>query len=93
MWTRLRCTTQEPLIIGTFRGGMTDIIRMWTPIAGGRKPKGGVAMENLGRMNLIAELAAAGKLRPVIDRSYPLGRIAESSPTLRRDVCSTSWPN
>lgn len=59
--------------------GVTDIIRMlWTSIAGGKKLKGGVAMENPGRMNLIAELAAAGKLRPVIDRSYPLERIAEA---------------
>jgi NADPH:quinone reductase-like Zn-dependent oxidoreductase len=29
-------------------------------------------------MNLIAELAAAGKLRPVIDRRYPLEWIAEA---------------
>jgi NADPH:quinone reductase-like Zn-dependent oxidoreductase len=59
--------------------GVTDIIRiLWTSIAGGKKLRGGVAKENPGRMNLIAELAAAGKLRPVIDRSYPLERIAEA---------------
>jgi NADPH:quinone reductase-like Zn-dependent oxidoreductase len=59
--------------------GVTDIVRiLWTSIAGGKKLKGGVAMENPGRMNLIAELAAAGKLRPVIDRRYPLERIAEA---------------
>jgi NADPH:quinone reductase-like Zn-dependent oxidoreductase len=59
--------------------GVTDIIRiLWTSIAGGKKMKGGVAMENPERMKSIAELAAAGKLRPVVDRSYPLERIAEA---------------
>ena len=59
--------------------GLTDMVRiLWTSIAGGKKLKGGVAMENLERMNFIAELAAAGKLKPVIDRSYPLEQIAEA---------------
>jgi NADPH:quinone reductase-like Zn-dependent oxidoreductase len=53
--------------------GLTDIVRILTSsIAGGKKLKGGVALEKLDRMNFIIELAAAGKLKPVIDRSYPL---------------------
>src|SRR3954470_363224 len=52
---------------------LTDIVRvLWTSIAGRKKIKGGVAINNLQRMSVIAELATAGKLRPVIDRSYPL---------------------
>jgi NADPH:quinone reductase-like Zn-dependent oxidoreductase len=52
---------------------LTDIARiLWTSMASGKKIKGGVAINNLRRMSFIAELAAAGKLRPVIDRSYPL---------------------
>ena len=59
--------------------GLTDLVRMaWTPIAGGRQLKGGVAREDPERMKFIAELAAAGKLKPVIDRSYPLQEIAEA---------------
>jgi NADPH:quinone reductase-like Zn-dependent oxidoreductase len=59
--------------------GVTDIVRiLWTSITGGKKLKGGVAMENAERMNFIAELAAAGKLKPVIDRSYPLEQIPEA---------------
>jgi NADPH:quinone reductase-like Zn-dependent oxidoreductase len=59
--------------------GLTDIVRiLWASIAGGTKLKGGVAMENPERMSFIAELAAAGKLKPVIDRCYPLERIAEA---------------
>jgi NADPH:quinone reductase-like Zn-dependent oxidoreductase len=59
--------------------GLTDMVRiLWTSIAGGKKLKGGVAMENVQRMNFIVELAAAGKLKPVIDRSYALEHIAEA---------------
>ncbi len=59
--------------------GLTDIVRIiWTSIAGGKKLKGGVALENPERMTFIAELAAAGKLKPVIDRCYPLEQIADA---------------
>ena len=59
--------------------GVTDIVRiLWTSITGGKTLKGGVAMENLERLNLIAQLAAAGTLKPVIDRRYPLEQIAEA---------------
>jgi NADPH:quinone reductase-like Zn-dependent oxidoreductase len=59
--------------------GLTDIVRiLWTSIAARKKLKGGVAMENLERLNFITDLAAAGKLKPVIDRSYPLEQIPEA---------------
>lgn len=59
--------------------GLTDLVRiLWTSIIGGKKLKGGVAMENLHRMNFIVGLAAAGKLKSVIDRKYPLEQIAEA---------------
>jgi len=59
--------------------GLTDIVRiLWTSITGRKKLKGGVAMENLERLTFVVELAAAGKLKPVIDRSYPLEQVAEA---------------
>lgn len=59
--------------------GLTDMLRaLWTSITGGKKMRGGVAINSLERMTFIAELAAAGKLKPVIDRSYPLEQIAEA---------------
>ena len=59
--------------------GLTDMVRiLWTSVTGGKKIKGGVAINNQERMNFIAELAGAGKLKPVIDRSYPLAQIAKA---------------
>ena len=59
--------------------GLTDLVRiLWTSITGRKKLKGGVAMENLERMNFIMQLAADGKLKAVIDRSYPLEQVAEA---------------
>lgn len=59
--------------------GVTDIARiLWTAILAAKKLKGGVAMESTERLNFIAELAAAEKLMPVIDRVYPLEQIAEA---------------
>ena len=48
---------------------------LWPSIAGRKKLKGGVAMEHPERMNFIAELVAARKLKAVIDSRYPLERI------------------
>ena len=50
----------------------------WTAMTGGKRLKGGVAIENQERMDLIKELADSGALRPVIDKCYPLERIAEA---------------
>jgi NADPH:quinone reductase-like Zn-dependent oxidoreductase len=59
--------------------GLPDVARsLWTSIIGGKKMRGGVAINNPERMAFIAELAAAGKLKPVIDRSYPLEQISEA---------------
>ena len=58
---------------------LSDIVRVaWTSITGRKKIKGGVAFGNMANMGLITALAEAGTLRPVIDRSYPLERIAEA---------------
>ncbi len=59
---------------------LTDMaIRIpWTMLSGGRKLKGGVGIESVERMDLITRLANSGALKPVVDRSYPLERIAEA---------------
>jgi NADPH:quinone reductase-like Zn-dependent oxidoreductase len=56
--------------------GVTDIARMlWSSTLGDKRLRGGVAMESAERLTFIMDLAAAGTLTPVIDRTYPLEQI------------------
>ena len=59
--------------------GVNDLFRiLWTSIRGGKKIKGGVALEDLDRLNYILDLAAAGTLEPVIDRRFSLEQTADA---------------
>jgi NADPH:quinone reductase-like Zn-dependent oxidoreductase len=77
-----RCTpslTAEGIFLPCIMSLADLLFRMpWTSMTRGRRLKGGVAIENRERMDLITELAAAGTLKPVVDRSYPLDQIAEA---------------
>jgi NADPH:quinone reductase-like Zn-dependent oxidoreductase len=58
---------------------MKDFLKMlWTAITGGKKIKGGVSTERAENLNFFIKLIESGKLKPVIDRSYPLERTAEA---------------
>jgi NADPH:quinone reductase-like Zn-dependent oxidoreductase len=58
---------------------LSDILKMiWTSIIGGKKIKGGVSSESVENLNFFLELIGSGKLKPVIDRSYPLEQIDEA---------------
>ena len=43
-----------------------------------KKIKGGVSAERAENMNFFVELIESGKLKPVIDKVYPLERTAEA---------------
>ncbi|HYE79553.1 MAG TPA: NAD(P)-dependent alcohol dehydrogenase, partial [bacterium] len=50
----------------------------WTAVRPGKRIRGSVAMQDVGRLQLILGLADIGVLRPVIDRTYLLDDIAEA---------------
>jgi len=58
---------------------LKDILMIiWTSIIGGKKIKGGVSKERIENLNFFKELIATGKLKPVIDRSFSLDKIADA---------------
>jgi NADPH:quinone reductase-like Zn-dependent oxidoreductase len=51
---------------------------MVTSIAGGKKIKTGVSTERADNLRFFIELMQAGKLKPVIDKIFPLEKTAEA---------------
>ena len=58
---------------------LTELVQIiWTSMTGGKKVKGGVAGESVKDLVFFKELVGAGKLKPVIDRCYPLEKTTEA---------------
>jgi NADPH:quinone reductase-like Zn-dependent oxidoreductase len=59
--------------------GLSEIVQIvWTSIFGSKKIKGGVAAERVEDLALFKTLIEQGKLKPVIDRCYPLEQTADA---------------
>jgi len=60
-------------------GGLSNIfLAMITPLFGGKKVLFGAPKDIAGELNFIKGLIEQGKYKPVIDRKYPLEKIAEA---------------
>ncbi|MBN1217335.1 MAG: NAD(P)-dependent alcohol dehydrogenase [Anaerolineae bacterium] len=60
-------------------GGLREFVQMaWTSMTGGQKVLAGMAPDRTENLIFLKELVEAGKIKPVIDRSYPLAQIVEA---------------
>ncbi|MBS1793294.1 MAG: NAD(P)-dependent alcohol dehydrogenase [Acidobacteria bacterium] len=58
---------------------LSSIVRgLWTSLTSGKKVIGGVVTEKVEDLIFLRELCEKGQLKPVIDRTYPLDRMAEA---------------
>ncbi len=60
-------------------GGLKEIVQMaWTSLTGGKKVIAGMAPDRKDDLVFLNGLLEAGKIKPVIDRCYPLEQTAEA---------------
>jgi NADPH2:quinone reductase len=70
--------TEEGIYLAGAGGPPEFLQMMWTSIRGGKKVMAGMAPDSRENLAFLKELLEAGKIRPVIDRRYPLEEMAEA---------------
>jgi NADPH:quinone reductase-like Zn-dependent oxidoreductase len=65
------------LILGA--SGVSGMLQgLWNSITGGKRVLTGVTKETVGGLSLLRDLVETSKMKPVIDRTYPLARTADA---------------
>ncbi|MBN2010006.1 NAD(P)-dependent alcohol dehydrogenase [candidate division KSB1 bacterium] len=59
-------------------GLKNHLLSLWTAMRGGKRVRSGMSIEKIASLTLLKELIETGKVRPVIDKIYPLERIVEA---------------
>ncbi len=75
----IRSLTETGFYLRAVNLELSTIVRgVWTSITSGKKVVGGVAYEKREDLIFLKELFEAGKIKPVIDRTYLLEQMAEA---------------
>jgi NADPH2:quinone reductase len=73
-----RCLAPGGRYLVTTGGSQLFLRDAWSRVVGGRRFVHGMSVDKRRTLPVVIDLVAQGALRPVIDRRYPLGGIAEA---------------